>query len=131
MRLDYVLILDSIVSTFKRAYVIIHFKRKRIYTVTPCNNLRLIKFQSWNLKWQSSWFIVIAWMRMWSNGGNCLWSCKCHTRATCVKVNGSNLVTYLDRTPIFKYCVDRYGSRNGYWNSMCLKEIELHTLELF
>jgi hypothetical protein len=27
--------------------------------------------------------------------------------------------------PIFKYCVDRCGSRNGYRNSMCLKEIEL------
>ena len=42
------------------------------------------------------------------------------------KVNVPNLVTYLDKTPIFDWCVIRCGSKNGHQKKKCLKEIGLH-----
>ena len=35
-------------------------------------------------------------------------------------------VTYLNRTPIFKWCVVRSGSKNGHQKGTCSKVIELH-----
>ena len=42
------------------------------------------------------------------------------------KVDEPNLITYLNWTPIFEWCVVRCGSKNGYQKDMCLKEIGLH-----
>jgi len=37
----------------------------------------------------------------------------------------SNLFTHLKWTPIFEWCVVRYGSKNGHQKDMCCKEIGL------
>jgi hypothetical protein len=36
------------------------------------------------------------------------------------------LVTYLNQTPIFEWCVVRFGSKNGYPKDMSFEEIRLH-----
>jgi hypothetical protein len=36
-----------------------------------------------------------------------------------------NLVVFLDRTPVFEWCVVRCGSKNGYHNNMWFKETRL------
>ena len=41
------------------------------------------------------------------------------------KVDAPNLVTYLNQTPIFEWCVARFGSKNGYPKDMSLEEIGL------
>ena len=42
------------------------------------------------------------------------------------KIDLPNLVTYLNQTPIFEWCVARIGSKNGYPKDMSLEEIRLH-----
>jgi hypothetical protein len=37
-----------------------------------------------------------------------------------------NLVTYLNQTPIFEWCVARVGSKNGCPKDMSFEEIRLH-----
>ena len=45
--------------------------------------------------------------------------------ATGWKGYGLNLVTSLNRMPIFKWCVVRRGSKYGHQIDMCLNDIEL------
>ena len=47
------------------------------------------------------------------------------------KVNRSNLVTYLNQKPIFKWCVLRYGFKNEHQKDTSFKEIRLHAQNLF
>lgn len=47
------------------------------------------------------------------------------------KVSGSKSVTYLNRTSISESRVDRFGSKDGYQEDMCLKEIGLSSRNLF
>ena len=42
------------------------------------------------------------------------------------KVDSSYSVTFLNRTPIFEWCVIVCSSKKGYQNDMCLKDIQLH-----
>ena len=44
------------------------------------------------------------------------------TYCTRVKVDVPNSVTYLNRTPIFEWYVDKCGSKNGYQKNMCLQK---------
>ena len=46
------------------------------------------------------------------------------------KVNVPNSVTFLDRFPIFEWCVIRCRSKKEHQNNMCLKEIRLHAQNL-
>ena len=48
-----------------------------------------------------------------------------------IKVRGSNLVTYLNLTPIFEWRVVRCRSKIGHKNKMCSKDIGLHAQKLF
>jgi len=41
------------------------------------------------------------------------------------KVDVPNSVTYCNETPIIKWYVVKYGSKNGYQKDMSLKDIEL------
>ena len=44
----------------------------------------------------------------------------------CYKVDVPNLVTYLNWTPTFEWCMVWCGSKNGYQEDMCLKEFGPH-----
>ena len=44
--------------------------------------------------------------------------------------SGPYLVTHLNHTPIFEWCVVRCESKIGYQKDICLKEIQLHAHNL-
>ena len=47
------------------------------------------------------------------------------------RVNAPNSVSYLDRSPVFEWCVVMCGSKNGNQKDMYLKEFGLHAQNLF
>ena len=53
------------------------------------------------------------------------WSCLFHP-SECVESKRPNLITHLNRTPIFEWHVVRCGSKNGHPKDMCFREIGLH-----
>ena len=46
------------------------------------------------------------------------------------KLSGPTPVTYLERTPIFEWCMVRCGSNNRHQKDMCLKEFGMHVQNL-
>ena len=43
-----------------------------------------------------------------------------------IKIDVCNLSTYLNRTLMFEWCMDKCRSKNGHQKHMCLEEIGLH-----
>jgi hypothetical protein len=93
------------------------------------------QFRSWNSTWQSMWFAFVEWMRRFlilSNDHECIYvELEVPTiKTTCLKVDVTDWIPRLERTPMFERLMVGYGFKNGHHKDMCWKEIGLRAKNL-